>query len=532
MVGLGIFLFVVLLTLFLGVTVFVHDPRDRSHRLFLAWIACSVAWMAFNYLENVPALSIEVRTFFLRADFSAAMAAAGFILLFVTSFIGRSVPSRKLAAMALPAAALAALSFTPWLVARVSVAEGGALRFEEGFLFFAYVPVLIAHFLLPIVLLLRARRRAEEPRLRAQAASVAVGLAAFAAVTLTVNLFLQNALSTEAFRVGIYAMLFFVAGVAWAIARHRFLKVRFLAAELLLLGILAALLTRVLLAGSVRQAAFDLASLGVALVLGFVLVRGVLREERHRRELEALAAELSASNARLRRLDDLKTTMVSIASHQIRGPLGGIRGYLTMFRDGDLGPIGPKQKEIVTLNLNVTTRLLNAVETFLDITKLESGSLAVRTEVLPIDAALEDVHGEFVLPAAKKGIALSLKIDGPRPILADFDPEKIKHVIFNLIDNALKYTEEGSVAVTLRREGNEAVVEVADTGMGIPPGDAPRLFGKFQRGELVIDRGGSGLGLYVAKMLTEMQRGRIWASSPGVGRGSTFGFSVPLARDL
>ncbi|HJV32505.1 MAG TPA: ATP-binding protein, partial [Patescibacteria group bacterium] len=107
-----------------------------------------------------------------------------------------------------------------------------------------------------------------------------------------------------------------------------------------------------------------------------------------------------------------------------------------------------------------------------------------------------------------------------------------KHVIFNLIDNALKYTEKGSIAARVRCDGREAVFEVTDTGMGILPEDAPKLFGKYQRGELVIDRGGSGLGLYVVKMLTEMQGGRIWASSPGVGKGSTFGFALPLSKRL
>lgn len=530
MLSLTVFLFVAFLMLFLGSIVFVHDPKNRVNRLFFAWVIFSVIWMIFNYMENVPAFPVGVRSFFLKADFSAAMLGAGFILLFVTNFLDRSVATRTLALSFLPAAILSALSFSPWLLPKTFIAETGEIQFTEGILFYFYAPILIAYFVLPIIMLLRQRRRAL-PDQRAQLSAIVSGLSAFTAVSITVNLYFQNFLSAEWFRVGIYAMIFFISGVAWAIAKHRFLKIRFVVAEILLLGILSTIITRIILSEDLQEAAVNLVSFLILLVLGFAMIRSFLSEERQRLELQNLAQELAASNKRLRQLDDLKTTMVSIASHQIRGPLGGIRGYLTMFRDGDLGALTDKQKEIVTLNLNVTTRLLNAVETFLDITKLESGALTLRKEILPLDDAVKDVHDEFLLPASKKGLALTLVFECS-PIWVEFDPEKIKHVIFNLIDNALKYTERGSIAVRVRCAAGEAIFEVTDTGMGIPPEDAPKLFSKYQRGELVIDRGGSGLGLYVVKLLTEMQGGRIWASSPGVGKGSTFGFALPLSRHL
>ena len=531
MLSLSVFLFVAFLMLFLGSVVFVHDPKNRVNRLFFAWVFFSVVWMIFNYMENVQAFSLPVRSFFLQADFSAAMLGAGFIMLFSLNFIDRAVSSRRLATIFLPPLLLSLLSLSPWLLSETNLSATGEIQFKEGIVFFFYAPVLIAYFVLPIVMLVRARRKAE-PTLRAQLTSISAGLSAFTVVSLTINLFFQNVLSAELFRIGIYAMIFFIVGVAWAIARHRFLQIRFVVVEILLLGILATILTRIVLSENLQEAAVNLISFLILLVLGLLMIRSFLNEERQRKELQKLAQELSVSNKRLQQLDDLKTTMVSIASHQIRGPLGGMRGYLTMFRDGDLGALTDKQKEIVTLNLNVTTRLLNAVETFLDITKLQTGNIVLRKEILPLDDAVEDVVKEFQLPAQKKGIALSHRFECARPIWVEFDPEKIKHVVFNLIDNALKYTEKGSISVRVHCDGRETVFEVKDTGMGIPPGDATRLFGKYERGELVIDRGGSGLGLYVVKMLTEMQGGRVWAESPGVGKGSTFGFALPLSKRL
>ncbi len=315
--------------------------------------------------------------------------------------------------------------------------------------------------------------------------------------------------------------------VTYGIFKYRLLNVKIIATETLVLAVSMLTFLNLFTTATTQEFIIHAVIFSGVTLFGFLLISSVRGEVRRREEVQRLATELAASNKRLRQLDDLKTTMVSIASHQIRGPLGGIRGYMTMFRDGDLGALTDKQKEIVTLNLNVLTRLLNAVETFLDITKIESGKLSLRKETLPLDEAVENVVQEFQLPASKKGIALSLAYRCPRPVWVDFDPEKIGHVIFNLVDNALKYTEQGAINVVVRCEKGEAIFEVTDTGMGIPVEDAARLFGKYERGELALDRGGSGLGLYVVKMLTEMQGGRVWAVSPGAGRGSTFGFALP-----
>jgi signal transduction histidine kinase len=332
--------------------------------------------------------------------------------------------------------------------------------------------------------------------------------------------------------IGPSATVFFVLFCTYAIVKHHLLDVKVIAAELF--GTIMMLVTffQLFTASTVGDFTLKLLLFLTTSVVAALLIKSVLQEVRRRQEMQHMAAELAVSNKRLRQLDDLKTTMVSIASHQLRGPLGGMRGYLTMFRDGDLGPVTDRQREIVRMNLNVLTRLLNAIETFLDITKLESGKMLLRKETLPLDDAVRDVVDEFTVLAEKKGLKLTFEVRGERPVWVDFDPEKIKHVVFNLIDNALKYTERGSIAVTVRSEAGEAVFEVKDTGMGVPPDDVNRLFGKYERGELVVDRGGSGLGLYVVKMLTELQGGRVWASSPGVGKGATFSVSLPLAKHV
>ncbi len=326
--------------------------------------------------------------------------------------------------------------------------------------------------------------------------------------------------------------LFIVPLITYGIVRHQLLNVKIIAAETLVFAMILLSLLNLFSAENRQDIFFSGMTFFGMTVFGIFLIRSVFDEVKRREEIQRLATELAVSNKRLRQLDDLKTTMVSIASHQIRGPLGGMRGYLTMFRDGDLGALTDRQRDIVAMNLNVLTRLLNAVETFLDITRIESGKMMLKKEVLPLDDAVADVVREFEIPMQKKGIVLEFSVAAPRPVWVEFDPEKIKHVIFNLIDNAMKYTEQGRIDVVVRTEDESALLEISDTGMGIPPEDVHRLFGKYERGELVVDRGGSGLGLYVVKMLTEMQGGRVWVSSPGPGKGSVFTVSLPLARHV
>ncbi len=518
-----------LLILALGFFSSRQSRRDRTGRLFTLNTVFIAFWIATSAVSDASRDASRAIFFADLALFSPFFSIA-LIYVFVRNFPYKlkELARWQKIAIFLPTIAITPFLFTSYNIESVSIEPWGT----------SYVPgplygVLAVYMLLMLGLMARELyakyRHAANQEAKAQIWFLSLGFFSMIGLGAFANLILPFLGYTQASLYGPSATLFFVVFTSYAIAKHHLFDLKVVTAEVF--GALLTLVTflQVIMAESVGEFALRVFLFATTASVAVLLIKSVLQEVRRREEVQRLATELAVSNKRLRQLDDLKTTMVSIASHQIRGPLGGIRGYLTMFRDGDLGPIGDKQKEIVTLNLNVTTRLLNAVETFLDITKLESGSLTLRKEVLPLDEAVKDVYDEFLLPAAKKGLALALAFGCERPIWVEFDPEKIKHVIFNLIDNALKYTEKGSISVRVRCEKGEAVFEVVDTGMGITPEDAPRLFGKYQRGELVIDRGGSGLGLYVVKMLTEMQGGRVWASSPGVGKGSTFGFALRLA---
>jgi len=252
------------------------------------------------------------------------------------------------------------------------------------------------------------------------------------------------------------------------------------------------------------------------------------------RDLATANTQLAGANDRLKILDEAKNDFISIASHQLRTPLSGIVGYLDMMVSGDFGVIKPNVKKVMDQLLAASKRLVRLVNVFLNVSKIESGRLSIeRRPGSHIEDFIDREIAELTTLAADKNIKLIFKRPKPPlpPIALD---DKMGDVVLNLIDNAIKYTEAGSVTVTAELDGDAIVVRTKDTGIGIEPQAAKKLFDKFVRGEGVarIQPDGSGLGLYIAKRIVEAHAGKIWVESEGVGKGSSFIFRLPLNPNL
>jgi signal transduction histidine kinase len=249
-------------------------------------------------------------------------------------------------------------------------------------------------------------------------------------------------------------------------------------------------------------------------------------------EVERATEDLIKANSRLKQLDQAKSEFVSIASHQLRTPLTVIKGYISMVLDGSFGPITPVLHDSLDKVFLSNERLIQLVENLLNISRIESGRLQVNKEIRSLDALVLGVVEELGVPARKKG--LKLKYHSPSAHLpsVNIDEEKIRQVVLNLIDNAIKYTGKGEIRVSLEQVGHELKVSVSDNGMGIKKEDLPELFAKFTRGTgtALVHTEGTGLGLYVADQMIKVHGGKIWAESAGEGTGSTFCFTLPVAK--
>lgn len=513
----------------MGYFVLHRNSRDYINHLFTLITIFGAFWVFSSALSDVTS-NLQLALILADTALFPPFLILGLMYIFALHFPyqRRKMSKWEKVIVFLPIFAVVPFLYTKYNIESVSFEPWGT-SFVPGPLYVVLFAYILTMFGMSSREMHIKRKETKDPEKRAQIAFLFYAFLSMVGLGLVANLILPLFGQARWSTIGPSSTLLFVVFTTYAIVKHHLLDVKVIAAEFFSAAVTLFMFLQIF--GATSPANFIL-RIGVFIITTFfalLLLRSVIQEVKQRREVQRLAGQLQASNKRLRRLDTMKTTMVSIASHQLRGPLGGMRGYFTMFRDGDLGPLTDKQREIVKMNLNTLSRLLNAVETFLDITKLEAGKMVLRKEVLPLDEAVHDVAHEFEIMLSRKGLELKTEIEDH--VWVEFDPEKIKHVIFNLVDNAMKYTESGWIKVSLNKEGDQAVVRVSDSGKGIPAEDLPRLFGKFQRGELAVDRGGSGLGLYVVKMLTEMQNGTVSVSSPGVGKGTTFTVELPLSKD-
>jgi signal transduction histidine kinase len=525
-----IFTLTVIINIVIAAFVYANNPKHASNRLFAGLSLAISFWMITMLMTWIPEF-FQMILPLVRLNLIATTSMNVLFLLFVQTVPNATfgMTPRRLGALIGAALAVMALSISPLTFSDIRIVQGVPQPIPgPGLLIFGLFELAL---ICTTVTILFLKIKKSSGMTLLQLRLVLYGFLIMSGL-LFGTIFVPILLIQDATLVPFAPMyvLLFLAPAGYAIFRHKLFDVKVVAAEMFSAALMLVNAFQLFLAGSTLDFTLRLATLIFVVFIGLLFIRSVRDEVSRREEIQVLATKLEASNKRLRQLDELKTTMVAIASHQIRGPLGGIRGYMTLFKDGDLGPLTPHQQDIISLNLNVLSRLINAVETFLDITKLESGKIMIKQEATDLDEVVSAIYKEFEIPAKKKGLELTYVKEANKTFRVNIDSEKTKHIVFNIIDNAFKYTTAGSIKVRLFEDGRNAYCEVADTGMGLAPEDVPRLFGKFERGELVVDRGGSGLGLYVVKMLTEMQGGRVWVSSPGVGKGAAFTISLPLVK--
>lgn len=248
------------------------------------------------------------------------------------------------------------------------------------------------------------------------------------------------------------------------------------------------------------------------------------------KRIDIATEELREQNVRLKQLDQAKSEFVSIASHQLRTPMTGIMGYLSMMTQGDFGKIAPEHMKILTDLLGESQRMIRLINQFLNVSKIEAGKFTYTKTQVQLETLVQHVVNEIEKTATDKGLKLVLKLPKTPLPKVPADADKIEDVILNLIDNAVKYTAEGSLTISVDKTDDHMHFAVKDTGIGIKPADAHELFNKFVRGSGIaqIHPDGSGLGLFIAKSIIDSHGGRIWVDSEGEGKGSTFQFTLPL----
>jgi len=230
-----------------------------------------------------------------------------------------------------------------------------------------------------------------------------------------------------------------------------------------------------------------------------------------------------------REIDRMKTEFVSVASHQLKTPLTGIK-WMTelLMRCG----LNEEQTEFAKSAHDSTNRMIKLINELLDVSHIETGrKFDVRKESTDIIAILDTVIGELNENTVKKNIMVKMSKETPTELMIDIDISKVRHVITNLIDNAIKYSkQDGRIEVSCVKDKSEVVFFVRDNGIGIPKEQQKRLFEKFFRADNAIlsETDGTGLGIYIAKAIVEAHDGKIWFESVE-NKGTTFYIKLPIS---
>lgn len=528
-----ILIIVGILSLVLGGVILRQN--SSASRWYAAAVTFAAFWAFFIFAFRTTS-SLELAKVWMKLSYVSALLIGEMLFIFSFAFPERpSLPFWfRLPIHLVTATVIAFLLGSSFLVSDVILLPNGkeVLLFAQGKVVFG--SFFIFFFLGALGVLFFNYRRSGNPIHRMQYLYVLYGVGLSGIFGVLFNFILPFLQNHEYIWLGPMFLFVMVASIAYAILKHNLFETKVISAQLFSFFLLAFLFSRIFSSATTDEYVINGFVFLGSVIFSILLIRGVLNEVKSRQKIEELAHQLSAANEELKRLDAAKSEFISIAGHQLRTPLTVIKGYASMVMEGSFGEIGEKAREAISKVFISSVALTKLIADLLDLSRIEAGKIRYDMKEMKLDDVVYGVLGELQETAAAKSVTLKFSNQNlkNRVIFADID--KMHELVINLIDNAIKYSEKGKVDVGLaeteRDRKRYLLLSVKDTGMGIKAEDMPKLFIKFVRSEEArkVRPDGMGIGLYFAKKIVEDHHGRVWAESPGLGKGSTFFVELPV----
>jgi len=336
---------------------------------------------------------------------------------------------------------------------------------------------------------------------------------------------------------GPIALFIVVITIVYSIIKYNFLNVKVIATQVIAVLLSLVTFTDVFSNKSTIDFIIRIGIFIITITFAVLLIRLVQKDVKRREEMELLSKDLrkvtknlEKANDKIKRIDQAKLEFLSIASHQLRTPLTVIKGYVSMMLEGSFGKIPKLIKTNLTKVYAANERLINLVENLLNISRMEAGRLEFNIKSTAISEIIKTLVPSYVKKFKKKKIKLNVVIDKNIPKVL-IDADRIKEVIVHFIDNAIKYTDQGSINLSLSCNTGSVVFSCQDTGMGIAVEKLPDIFNQFIKKNNATSSftGDNGLDLYFSKMVIENMNGKIWVESDGENKGANFLFSIPIS---
>lgn len=526
---------VVASTLILGFMAYFSNKKSATHRAFLFFCCMTVAWGILNYV-NYNIGSSAWAFWALRASIFFAVWHAFSLLHLFYVLPSEKVVYPKLYKQGLfPLVACCAfLTLTPFVFSHVELMEAGRIAKVAngpGIIFFS--ATIFGLVVGGVTLLIQKARAATGPE-KKRLLGILYGILLTFVLILVYNFIFPAFLNNARFvPLGALFVFPFIMFTGYAVIRQGFFNVKVVSTEILVFVLAVITLFEVVVSKELSVLLFRLSEFIAVLVFGILLVQSVLKEVAQRVQLEKLSKELEKANEQLKNLDQARADFITLTSHQLRTPPATIKWYLAAIKTGDYGDLSDGVKEAIAKTEITNNALISLIDDLLNASRIERGKMEFLFEPVHVDQLAKFTVEQLIPQAGFKKLTLRFvpPISPIPEVLAD--KEKLRQVINNFIDNAIKYTPKGEVVVQVGTDGTYVTVEVTDTGKGIAPDVIPALFEKYSRGKDSITHAtGIGIGLYVAKVVIENHEGLIGAKSPGVNLGSTFYFKLPIQSKL
>ncbi|OGI26534.1 MAG: hypothetical protein A2359_00665 [Candidatus Moranbacteria bacterium RIFOXYB1_FULL_43_19] len=428
---------------------------------------------------------------------------------------------------------------TPLNLKGVNLADCTAI--ENKFIIFYSYSLEIFFALLILAMALKKYRISRDSSEKKQAILFAFGISLFLITFSSGNIIGSITGDWVTSQYGYFGMPIFIGFLAYLIVKYKAFNVKLIASQALVVGLIIGIGAQFFFIQNTTNQILTAITLAIAIIFGYQLVRSVKLEVQRKEELEKLSTLLAQANDKLHQLDRAKSEFISIASHQLRTPLTSIKGFGSLLLEGTYGQVPDTQRHALEKIYVSNERLIQLVEDLLNISRMEAGRMEFDFQEAQIEDLIQEAADTLELSAKAK----SLYLHWQKPALAlpktKIDITKIKEVISNMIDNAIKYSQRGGVTVRAekgsffdheaREQKNVIRVTVSDTGIGMDKEELESIFNKFERGKQVshYHTDGTGLGMYVGKKIVEAHHGRIWAESDGKGKGSRFILELPIS---
>ncbi|HJL55683.1 MAG: ATP-binding protein [Candidatus Pacebacteria bacterium] len=514
----------------LGFVVYFNNTKSITNKTFLLFALITIVWSVANY-AYYQVESVTLAFWLIRfVIFLGVWHAFSFFQLARVFPKSEFKFSDNYKWILLPIVAITSIiNLTPLVFKRaVEVSpSGGIAEIENGLAIVLFGTVIMALIISGVVVLIRKSIKATGVE-KSQFGFVALGTFFTFVLIVTFNFILPSFFDNSKF-IPLSALFIFpfVLFTSYAILKHKLFDIKVVATATLAFVLSIVTFLEVIFSKGFDQIMFRSSVFILVLVFSIFLLKSVRKEVTQRQQIEELAKRLEKANVRLKELDKLKSEFVSFATHQIRAPLTAIKGYTSLILEGSYGDIGEKAKEAVDKVYKASQSLVLVVEDYLNISRIEMGRMKYNFVVTDFGKLIREVAKELEPNVKKARLELSVNIDEGKEYKAKIDEGKMRQVIVNLIDNAIKYTREGEIIVSLSKDEKKGklLATISDTGVGVKKEVMPILFDKFIRGKKAneVNIHGTGLGLYIAKQMAEAHEGgKLWVESKGKGKGSTF----------